>query len=404
MNAVLTFFPVDNGNMTLIQLESGRNILIDINIRAATADGIRDILADLRARLKKDGKERHYVDAMLLTHPDQDHCRGLVEHFHLGALTDYVEPGDGEDGKIVIGEMWSSPMIFRRQSKEHELCADASAWCTEARRRANLLKRERVAGSGDRIQMMGEDEGDKTQGLESVLVKAGGKITKIDGSWDGTFSGFLLAPKGKGDDSEEERRSKNHSSVIIQFSIACGLTADATKYLAGGDALVGIWERIWLDHKAKPEVLEYHILGAPHHCSWRSLSYESWSDTDGEAEVCTDAREALGQALDGAYIVASSKPIVDDKDDPPCIGAKREFEDILDGVNGKFVNTAEHVVGDEAVPMVFEVMSSGPVLRSAGSTLGEVAAKGFSAAALTARAKAANHRAPVIKQGPQRFA
>ena len=35
--------------------------------------------------------------------------------------------------------------------------------------------------------------------------------------------------------------------------------------------MVGIWERIWADHKAKKVVLEYDILGTPHHCSWRSL-------------------------------------------------------------------------------------------------------------------------------------
>ena len=92
MNAVITFFPVGNGDMTLIQLESGRSVLIDINIRASTEDGVRDVLADLRARLKKDGKGRHYVDAMLLTHPDQDHCRGMVDHFHMGPLADYPEP------------------------------------------------------------------------------------------------------------------------------------------------------------------------------------------------------------------------------------------------------------------------------------------------------------------------
>ena len=138
--------------------------------------------------------------------------------------------------------------------------------------------------------------------------------------------------------------------------------------------------------------------------STRSSHRHGPGSSNGEAEVCADARNALGQALDGAYIVASSKPVVDDKDDPPCIGAKREYEDILEGVDGEFVNTAEHVVGDNAVPMVFEVTSSGPVLQAAGSTLGEVASKGFSAAALAARAKVANDRAPVVKQGPQRFA
>ena len=35
MTATITFFPVDNGDMTLIELESGRKILMDVNIRVA---------------------------------------------------------------------------------------------------------------------------------------------------------------------------------------------------------------------------------------------------------------------------------------------------------------------------------------------------------------------------------
>ena len=69
---------------------------------------------------------------------------------------------------------------------------------------------------------MGEDEGDKTDDLGAVLVKSGQIITKIDGETDETFSGYLLAPKGKGDAAEEERAEQDHSSVIIRFSIANG--------------------------------------------------------------------------------------------------------------------------------------------------------------------------------------
>jgi hypothetical protein len=403
VNPVITAFPVCNGDMTLIQLESGRSILIDINIRAP-GDDIRDVVADLRARLKKDHEERHYVDVMLLTHPDQDHCRGLREHFHLGSLDDYKKPDDGSDGKIVIREMWSSPMVFRRQSSIHTLCKDAAAWNTEARRRANLFKEHGYANVGDYIQIMGEDENaEKTKGLETVLVKAGQTITKIAGFYEGHFKGFLIAPLGKGDDAEEERRTKNNSSVIVRFSIANGIALDATKYLAGGDALVGIWERVWQDHKHETHVLEYHLLGAPHHCSWHSLSWESWGDTKGNATASSDAKKALGQALDGAYIIASSKEILDEDVDPPCIGAKREYEKILAPVEGKFVTTTTHEDEDGPTPMEFEVLATGPVLQDPGSTLGidlvtAAATNPLSAAVL----KSANDRSKTVLPREQR--
>lgn len=369
MNALITVFPVGNGDMVLIELQSGRTILIDINIRQP-GDGVPDVGTALRARLSKDGQGRPYVDAMLLGHPDQDHCRGLEEHFHLGPLSSYAVPKEGEVAKVVIREMWSSPMVFRRKQRHETLCSDAAAWKVEAQRRANRIKAGHVAGDGDRIQVLGKDEDKRTEGLEAVLVETGGTIVRVNGAVDGTFSGHLLAPMPKGTEEEEETRSKNNSSVIVRLSIACGQTSNACRYLMGGDAEVSIWERIWQNNKHIPGVLQYDLMQAPHHCSWRSLSWESWSDTGGEAKASTDARGALGQALGGATIIASSKEISADDSDPPCIGAKREYESILKPVGGTFLNTAIHKSGKEEVPMVFEVHEDGPHLQAAGSALG----------------------------------
>src|SRR5690554_6205983 len=107
-----THFKVGNGDMTLIETGSGRKILVDINICNSDDydDDRPDVAEQLRDRLKRDNGDRLYVDAFLLTHPDQDHCRGLREHFHLGPQADWSQ----DDDKIVIREMWSSPTVFRR--------------------------------------------------------------------------------------------------------------------------------------------------------------------------------------------------------------------------------------------------------------------------------------------------
>ncbi len=79
-------FRVGNGDMTLIETDSGRFILIDINIRAAADDpddDTPDVGRQLKDRLPRDNQGRPYVDAFLLTHPDKDHCTGLQAHFHL---------------------------------------------------------------------------------------------------------------------------------------------------------------------------------------------------------------------------------------------------------------------------------------------------------------------------------
>ena len=177
MNAKITFFPVDNGDMTLVELESGRTILIDTNIRAAADDPddpTRDVAKDLRDRLKRDDQGRLYVDVFLLSHPNQDHCSGLDKHFHLG------KPEDHSGDKIFIREIWSSPLIFRRASKNHTLCQDAKKFNTEAKRRVTRYRESGLSiTDGDRIQILGRDENGKTDDLTGILVEVDGLIEKV---------------------------------------------------------------------------------------------------------------------------------------------------------------------------------------------------------------------------------
>ncbi|WP_231616426.1 MULTISPECIES: metallohydrolase [Burkholderia] len=343
--------------MTLLQLESERTVLIDINIRKPD-DDVRDVAKDLRDALKTDANGRPYVDVMVLSHPDQDHCRGLCDHFHLGPLSEYNDKETPK--KIVIREMWSSPLIFRRSSKKnHTLCKDAKAWDSEARRRVNRYKEHGIGENGDRILVLGEDQDGKTDDLIEILVKEGETITHLCGTSEPNFSGLLLAPLLADNDDEDEVLSKNESSVIMNYSIGVDGAPEAVKYLSGGDAEVTIWERQWERHKKEPWVLEYNLLSTPHHCSWRSLSNDSWSDLGRDAEVSDDARSALSQTLPGAIIVASSKEILDDDVDPPCIRAKEEYEEIAKDAKGEFWCTGEYLSPDEPELLIFEVSAGG---------------------------------------------
>jgi hypothetical protein len=357
MSAQLRFFPVGNGDMTLVTLESGRKILVDCNIRAAADDpddDTPDVATELWDQLTRDDKGRLFVDAFLLSHPDEDHCRGLKRHFHLGKPADWSKSAD----KIFVREMWSSPMVFRRASKNHVLSEDALAWKAEARRRVAAY-RASPGGitDGDRILILGEDEDGKTDDLQAILVRVDQEFMRVNGNYDATMKARLLAPHPKGDEDEEEERSKNHSSVVINFSLTGGGVAGACRFLTGGDAEVLIWERMWARHSHHPDWLAYDVLQTPHHCSWHSLSYDSWSEKGEDAEVCEDARKALGQARDGAVIVASSVAIKDDDKDPPCIRAKREYQDIADGAGGSFKCVGEPESDPKS--LVFEIGANG---------------------------------------------
>ncbi len=55
-------------------------------------------------------------------------------------------------------------------------------------------------------------------------------------------------------------------------------------------------------------------------------------------------------------ILASSKPILDDDNDPPCIRAKREYESILSPKKGSFRCVSD---GSGDAPYELEVTSGG---------------------------------------------
>jgi hypothetical protein len=361
MAAKIDFFRVGNGDMTLVRLDSGYTLLIDCNIRKSADDpddDTPDVAKQLKDLLKRDAEGRPYVDAMQLSHPDQDHCAGLKTHFHLGKPGDYPK----DSGKILIREMWSSPIVFRRASKDHTLCVDADAWCAEARRRVRGFRDLGYCPTNERVLILGEDVDGKTDDLGAILVKVDTTWNHINGISDSTFEALLLAPLKANDDGEEELLSKNDSSAIVRFRIASAGVADACCFLTGGDAEVAIWERVWERNKDQPtSTLSYDLLLSPHHCSWHSLSSDSWSEKRENAKVSEKARKALGQPRSGATIVASSRSISDDDSDPPCIRAEREYKDILKGVSGKFVCVGDG--GPEALG--YDIEAGGLKLRSA---------------------------------------
>jgi hypothetical protein len=371
LNANFTFFPVGNGDMTLVRLADPETttILIDVNIRVAAddpEDETRDVAADLRARLPRDDKGRPYVDAFLLSHPDKDHCTGLETHFHLGPLADYADDNKPDAKKrIVIREIWSSPIVFRRACKTHTLCSDAKAFNKEAKRRVQRFRDGEVV-DGDRILILGKDENGKTDDLSSILVHTGETFHKVNGRHNDYFSAQLLAPRPQESEEDEVLLSKNHSSTILNMKIASSLAyPDSCRLLTAGDAEVAIWERLWARYKDTPDVLAYDVLQAPHHCSWHTLSHDSWSELKEKAKVSADARSALAQARTGALIIASCKPIKNDDADPPCIRAQREYKDILAGAGGLFFCTGETPNTWAPEPLEIEITAAGAKKKAA---------------------------------------
>jgi hypothetical protein len=386
MSASITFFPVSNGDMTLLKLDNGQTILIDVNIRGAADDDddeTPDVAKDLKDRLERDEDDRLYVDAFLVSHPHSDHVSGLDNHFHLGPPEDWKK----KDDKILIREMWSSPVVFRRADANGEsLCEDARAWAKEARRRVQLFRDNGFeTAEGDRILIMGEDIDDKTDDILDIVVKLNGSFDACNRVRADAFAARLLGPLPPEDDDDEDTLRHNQSSVILRFSLTGDDITDRCRFLTGGDAEVAIWNRLWTAHGDNhSDWLSYDLMQAPHHCSWRSLSFDRWSKLGEKVKVDPDARNALSQTRKGAVIVASCKPIKADDDNPPHERAKREYLDIVNNDKDRFFCTDEYWDAKE-LALEFEVKSSGVVRKIGSASVIAAPALGISATASQAR-------------------
>lgn len=360
MEAEIIYFPVGNGDMTLIKTSSGKRILIDCYIR----DGSEypNVLEMLKQELDKDDKDRYYMDLFIWSHPDKDHCGGINKHFYLGSPENYNKVND----LIFINEIWSSPIVYRRASSNHTLCDDAKALNTEVKRRVNLYKSTKTMGIGNYVLILGEDEGDKTADIQDIVINLDENIYKINGSSTTEFEGVLLAPIPASDldkvcppNVNETNSSKNNSSVVFNFTISSN--NNSINFLSGGDAEVCCWEALAdrLEENGSKDLLNYDVLQAPHHCSWHSLSHNSLSADKIGAKVSSKAMSALNNANIGAYIIASSKSIKNDDNDPPAFKAMQEYKKITDEVDGSFECVDDNKVKGENKPLRLRLTNTG---------------------------------------------
>lgn len=374
MAGKVTFFPVGNGDMTLIKLDDERRttILIDMNIRASSEGDDEAqcyVNAELRDRLEKDDEGRPYLDVFVSSHPDQDHCLGADKNLHLAPIANYVdEPKDGQQ-KIVVKEIWSSPKVFARADSQTPLCGDAEAINKEAKRRVRAFQNSSNSQisempGGERIRIICEDDDGKTDDIMEIVSPVDTQFSEVNGQDNGFALVTVLGPLPAGDtENDEENLAKNRSSIVLRLQLwpkeTAGTGSGECLFLTGGDAGVEVWDRLYERHKPQFEFLIYDLLQAPHHCSWRSLSHDKWSDLGEKVNVSFKARNALEQHRDNAFIVSSSKPVRKDEDNPPHERAKREYIDILEDDKSHFYCTGEHPTEDAPKPLEFAITANG---------------------------------------------
>jgi hypothetical protein len=361
-DANITFFPVSNGDTVLIKLSDKSSIIIDCNIRNDAHDeeeeSCYDVHSHLLDELERDDKDRPFTDAFILTHPDQDHCRGFQTSFHSGDPDSYKKT-DGEPEKIIMGEIWFSRRIF--SNYEEALSDDAEAFKKEVNRRIELYKKKNLQRNktGNRLRVIGYGESEETKGLEEITTAPGNSIDLINGSAKEDFSFFVHAPFKRDVDSDVCKR--NNTSIVLQANFKVDGVERACLALLSGDAHWDVWREIL--RKSEAESLEWDLKLAGHHCSWTFFNNTPYADNKTPQQSSLDI---LDHCREGSFVVASSKAIKDDDCNPPHYPAKQEYVKVVGEDN--FFCVGEQPCEEKPEPLVFRMTANGPVKDSSSKT------------------------------------
>jgi hypothetical protein len=361
----VTYFPVNNGDTSLIQLSDGTTIVIDLNFTAASCDeddlSCYDIRAHLLREMRRDERGRPHVDAFIITHPDQDHLRGLDDVFYLGD-PEFYSKTDKQADLIIVDELWFAPRVFC-EFKE-DLNEDAKLLRKEADRRKELYcdGKASAASAGNRLRMLGQTENDDLEGLEDITTTPGTTVSEVNGCVRTDIEFFLHAPFKRHTDAEDCER--NDTSVVLQARFTVAGEERAALAFFGGDAGCEVWQDI--ARISEDESLEWDLFLAPHHCSW---SFFSTGQSD-DAEANDAILDLLDKRRQGAMVIASSKPIKDDDDNPPHYIAAQHYKEKVG--SDRFFCTGSHPTESKPEPLYFTMTANGPVkdtLPSKGAVL-----------------------------------
>ena len=345
----IIFWPVGTGDSTTIVVDEDHVVQVDLHdmAQADRDDAVVTPVVDVLAACLPERDGRPYLAVLVLTHADQDHCRGFA---------DLLEA-------VTIGELWATPRLWREyEDADAVICDDARAFQEEAERRVGATRAAAARGeqpaSGDRILVVGYDTDREQHAYADLpgeyLTGPGHAVTSLDGDdVSAAFEAFIHAPF-----KDDCAAARNETSLALQVTLHDPGGADATVLLLGDlahDTIMKIFT--YSEAHRREERLAWDVLLAPHHCS-KHVMYVG-------GELQRDVLDAFERhARDNAVIVASSMPVParnDVGDNPPHAKAKARYLQILDTA-GQFVCTQEWPGPDQPSPVVFGLGAGGLTL------------------------------------------
>lgn len=353
------YYPVGNGDTSLFTVDNV-TIITDCNIREVK-DGIYDVKKDLLEELDK-RDDKPYADLFILTHHDNDHCLNFRKHFHTGKVSSYV----ADDEKIIIDELWVNEYILGDDNITDD--SDAGEIRSEVKRRRNLYKNNDSSKDelGNRLVLIGYDDNDNFTNVPQYIP--GQTVNEINETTIDKFEFFIHAPFKADVIDCNASADRNMSSIVYQARFFKSNGTDfACRVLHGGDADHYRWAKIKekSEKNDNEDALKWDIFQTPHHCSWTFFNDTPYKDDDkniDNSEPKQTSIDILNYKLTGAKVVATSKKIVDDKDNPPHYPAKNEYVSVVGKAN--FENT-QKFYDEHKKPIVFEINDYGATLKRA---------------------------------------
>jgi hypothetical protein len=336
----LTFFPLGNADCCRINLESGKQILIDYaDMRCA--DDPNDKRIDLPAKLKKDLAGRNFYDVVAFTHLDDDHVRGSSEFFYWEHAACY----QSED-RIRVSELWVPAAAIVEEGLDD--CARVIR--QEAKHRLRQGEGIRVFSRPELLRGWLNEQGISLESRAHLIHDAGTVIWSkvVDGVEFFIHSPFASRMNG------EDVVDRNMDSLVLHGTFT--VSGVDTKVLFGADIEhEGLSDVVRITRaKNREERLENDIVKIPHHSSYLSLGPEKGTEkTVPTEQIAYLYEKKLNRS---AILVSTSWPVPSNDDDaqPPHRQAKRYYQDCL-GHAGEYIVTMEHPSQRNPEPLVIEI-------------------------------------------------
>lgn len=357
----VTFYPVGNGDTSLISLNNGKHILMDYRQHGNATDTDKpeyDIAKELKNILKEDKKNSFEVVAF--THADEDHIERSTEFFYFDHIKKYQD-----NERIKIDELWvPAAMLLEKVSKD-KLDSELVTWRKEARERLKNKKGIKVFSKPNELVELIESWDMTVDELSDHIIDAGQIVNTFSLEKD-EVEFFVHSPfmKHCSESGKDIKKVRNEAALIFNVRFKEG--KEQFDYLAVGDSTAEVLEDIVdiTKHKGREDRLKWDLFNVPHHCSYLALAY---SGDKGEKETIPvdKVKELLLMGNEDAYLICSSKAFEEEKealarDQPPHLQARRCYERYLKKIKGrKFLVTMENSGKKKPEPIVIEFSKSG---------------------------------------------